>query len=188
MLEPPHQLKENQVPINTTTPTLPLRVQFHPLSFFKFTIYASMGASLEAQATSGPMGGGGGSEMDELKHMLLETNPWLLAVTILVTLLHTVFEFLAFSSDVQHWRKKDKDLVGVSLRTILTNVFVQVSATRVEKDLLADATLQLVIMLYLQDSSEETSFMVLAGQGMCVDRDFFCSSRLTDDDPQRPPH
>ena len=59
------------------------------------------------------------------------------------------FEFLAFSSDVSHWRKKDKDLVGVSLRTILTNCFVQ-----------------LVVLLYLHDSSEETSFMILAGQGM----------------------
>lgn len=40
------------------------------------------------------------------------------------------FEFLAFSSDVSHWRKKDKDLVGVSLRTIVTNVVVQVSITQ----------------------------------------------------------
>jgi hypothetical protein len=48
------------------------------------------------------------------------------------------FEFLAFTSDVSHWRKKDKDLVGVSLRTILTNCVVQ-----------------LIIMLYLQDSSTE---------------------------------
>lgn len=84
-----------------------------------------MSASFDAQTAQA---GGTGAEMDEIKHMLLETNPWLLGTTILVTILHMVFEFLAFSSDVQHWRKKDKDLVGVSLRTILTNVFVQVSA------------------------------------------------------------
>jgi hypothetical protein len=119
------QLKENQHPINSTTTRLPLRVQYHPLTFFKFTIYASMSASFDAQTAQA---GGTGAEMDEIKHMLLETNPWLLGTTILVTILHMVFEFLAFSSDVQHWRKKDKDLVGVSLRTILTNVFVQVSA------------------------------------------------------------
>jgi hypothetical protein len=59
------------------------------------------------------------------------------------------FEFLAFSSDVSHWRKKDRDLVGVSLRSIVTNVVVQ-----------------LIILLYLHDSAEETSFMILASQGM----------------------
>jgi len=36
------------------------------------------------------------------------------------------FEFLAFKSDVGHWRKTDKNLVGVSLRSIITNVVTQV--------------------------------------------------------------
>jgi hypothetical protein len=113
----------------------------------KFGIFSTMTASMEQQASAQ----GSGAEMDEVKRMLTETSPWLLITTALVTLLHTVFEFLAFSSDVSHWRKKDKnqDLVGVSLNTILTNCFVQ-----------------LVILLYLQDSSEETSFMILFGQGM----------------------
>lgn len=62
---------------------------------------------------------GQGGELDEVKRMLIETNPILLVTTFLVTILHTVFEFLAFSSDVSHWRKK-KELVGVSVRTILT--------------------------------------------------------------------
>lgn len=34
------------------------------------------------------------------------------------------FEFLAFTSDVKHFRTK-KDMVGVSVRTILANVFTQ---------------------------------------------------------------
>jgi hypothetical protein len=38
------------------------------------------------------------------------------------------FEFLAFKSDVGHWRKTDKNLVGVSLRSIITNVVTQVSS------------------------------------------------------------
>lgn len=33
---------------------------------------------------------------------------------------------LAFTNDVAHWRQK-KEMVGVSLRSILVNVFVQVS-------------------------------------------------------------
>jgi len=40
------------------------------------------------------------------------------------------FEFLAFKSDVGHWRKTDKNLVGVSLRSIITNVVTQVGPAR----------------------------------------------------------
>lgn len=138
-------LRENMMPINSTTPKLPLTLNYHALSSIKFGIFSTMTASMEQTATTQ----GSGAEMDEVKRMLTETSPWLLITTAIVTLLHTIFEFLAFSSDVSHWRKKDKDLVGVSLNTILTNCFVQ-----------------LIILLYLHDSSEETSFMILFGQGM----------------------
>jgi hypothetical protein len=140
-------LKENLVPINATTDRLPLRVTYHAISHMKFNIFASLTASFEQSAQAQ----GTGAELDEVKRMLVETNPVLLVTTALVTVLHMVFEFLAFSSDVAHWRKKGKenDLVGVSLRTILTNCFVQ-----------------LVILLYLHDSSEETSLMILFTQGI----------------------
>lgn len=62
--------------------------------------------------------------MDEVKRMLTETNPILLITTVIVSLLHMAFEMLAFTSDISHWRNK-KQLVGVSVRTILTNCFVQ---------------------------------------------------------------
>ncbi|OCF30500.1 cleft lip and palate associated transmembrane protein [Kwoniella heveanensis BCC8398] len=139
-------MKESLYPINETTKTLPLHVSYYAISSWKMQILATMTASFEQAATQQ---GGGGVEFDEIKRTLTETSPWLLITTAIVTLLHTVFEFLAFSSDVSHWRKKDKDLVGVSLNTILTNCFVQ-----------------LVILLYLHDSSEETSFMILFGQGI----------------------
>ncbi|RXK41373.1 cleft lip and palate associated transmembrane protein [Tremella mesenterica] len=138
-------LRENMLPINDTSYQLPLHVSYAPITNWKFHLFATMTQSFEQAAQQQ----GGGQEMDEVKRMLTETSPWLLITTAIVTLLHTVFEFLAFSSDIGHWRKKDKDLVGVSLRTILTNCFVQ-----------------LVILLYLHDSSEETSFMILFGQGI----------------------
>ena len=138
-------LRENLAPINETSYTLPLYVNYHAMSSMKFQVFAAMTQSFEQAAQQQ----GTGAEMDEVKRMLTETSPWLLITTGIVTVLHMVFEFLAFSSDVSHWRKKDRDLVGVSLNTILTNCFVQ-----------------LVILLYLQDSSEQTSFMILFGQGM----------------------
>lgn len=140
-------LKEHLVQINETTKQLPLHISYHAISNMKFSIFASLTASFE-QASQQQ---GSSAEFDEVKRMLTETNPILLVTTALVTVLHMLFEFLAFSSDVSHWKKKDKnnDMVGVSLNTILTNCVVQ-----------------LVVLLYLHDSSEETSWMILFTQGI----------------------
>src|ERR1700683_4673055 len=72
--------------INTTTPTLPLRITFQPMSYFKFQIFASMSQGFDEAAKKK----GGGAELDEVKRMLVETNPWLLGVTALVSVLHMV--------------------------------------------------------------------------------------------------
>ena len=90
---------------------------------------------------------GGTADLDEFKRVILETNPVLLITTVLVTILHMLFEMLAFKSDVSHWRNK-KNQVGVSLRTIITNVVVQ-----------------LITTLYLFDNSTDTSWMILFSQG-----------------------
>jgi len=105
-------------------------------------MYASFGAGFDDAAKQQ-----GAAEVDEIKRMLVETNPYYLAVTAIVSILHVVFEWLAFSADVSHWRKKN-ELVGVSVRTIMANVVVQA-----------------IILLYLLDNSVETSWMILFGQG-----------------------
>ncbi|KAH9077144.1 cleft lip and palate associated transmembrane protein [Lactarius deliciosus] len=136
-------LKSQYVEINDTTTTLPLQVIFQPMSYFKFQLFASM--TFGFQEAVKQQGSGSSAEIDEVKRMLIETNPWFLGLTGIVSVLHVVFEMLAFKSDVSHWRKKD-ELTGVS---IVTNVFVQ-----------------LVILLYLIDNNTDTSWMILMGSGM----------------------
>ena len=94
--------------------------------------------------------GGDGSEFEEFKRVLVDTNIYLLSTTAIVSVLHMIFEMLAFKSDISHWRNK-KDNVGISVRTILANVFMQT-----------------IIFLYLMDNSEGTSWMILFGQGMGI--------------------
>ena len=139
-------LKEHMHPINETLTTLPLHIHLYQQSWFKFQTLAALTDSFDKQAA----GGAAGSEIDMFKTMLLETNPWFLALTIVVSLLHSLFELLAFSSDVRHWKNKD-DLAGVSVGSIVTNVVVQ-----------------LIITLYLLDNNEDTSWMILAGQAVGV--------------------
>ncbi|TFK66574.1 cleft lip and palate associated transmembrane protein [Pluteus cervinus] len=140
-------LREHYTELNSTTPTLPLKITFQPMSFMKFQIFASMTQGFREAAKQ--QGGAAASELDEVKRMFLETNPWFLGLTGFVSILHVVFEMLAFKSDVSHWRQK-KEMVGVSVR-IITNVFVQI-----------------VILLYLIDNNENTSWMILMGSGMGV--------------------
>ncbi|KAH7887397.1 cleft lip and palate transmembrane protein 1-domain-containing protein [Phlebopus sp. FC_14] len=140
-------LRSHLTEINATTHNLPLEITFQPMSFFKFQLFASMTHGFDEAVKQ--QGSGAGAELDEVKRMLLETNPWFLGLTGLVSVLHVVFEMLAFKSDVSHWRQQ-KELVGVSVR-IITNVFVQT-----------------VILLYLIDNNTDTSWMILLGSGMGV--------------------
>lgn len=108
-----------------------------------------MDESFKAQA-SNPTGASSGGELEEFKRILMDTNIYLLATTFIVSILHMIFEGLAFKNDISHWRNK-KDNVGISVRTILANVFMQT-----------------VILLYLFDNNENTSWMILGGQAFGI--------------------
>lgn len=151
------QLKSHMTEMNTTHPidTLPINVNIATLNNWQFSIMASMDEGMKETARKSARGettpgGGDGSEMEMIKETLLDTNPWLLGTTVFASVLHMIFELLAFKSDVTHFRKK-KDNVGVSVRTILSNVIMQ-----------------LIIFLYLMDNNESTSWMILFGQGMGI--------------------
>ena len=150
------QLKSHMVEFNSTVQAVPLRLTLNNLASWKFNMLASLDDNSKQNARraafggSQTPGGGDGSEFELFKEILLDTNIWLLGTTGVVTVLHMLFETLAFKSDISHWRKK-KDVIGTSVRTILANVFMQT-----------------VIFLYLADNSENTSWMILASQGFGI--------------------
>eukprot|EP00158_Paraphelidium_tribonemae_P005729 Partr_v1_DN27494_c1_g4_i1_m72462 putative cleft lip and palate len=125
-------------PINSTVTSLPLSLSISPLSFWKFQMMLQMDQSFHSQQS---MMGVKSSEVDQIKRMLFETNPWLLGITFAVSLLHSLFDFLAFKNDVQFWRERE-NLEGLSLRSIALNI-----------------SFQLIVLLYLADN--DTSWMIL---------------------------
>ncbi|VDC07280.1 unnamed protein product [Peniophora sp. CBMAI 1063] len=141
-------LRSHLIELNETTTKLPLQVTYQALSYMKFQLFASLTAGFDQAAQQ--QGGASGAELDEIKRVLLETNPWYLGLTGLVSVLHVVFEMLAFTSDVSHWKNK-QELVGVSVRSIIINVITQI-----------------IVLLYLVDNNEETSWMILMSSGMGV--------------------
>ena len=80
-------------------------------------------------------------EGEEMRRMFLDTHPYLLYATSVVSLLHIVFDFLAFKNDIAFWEGR-KSFEGLSLRYTLVN-----------------ALSQIVVVLYL--ANEKTSKLVL---------------------------
>lgn len=74
--------------------------------------------------------------------MICETNVILLSVTMIVSILHTIFDILAFKNDIQFWKGRGSRLEGLSIRSIMLN-----------------AGSQLIIFLYLLE--EETNMLIL---------------------------
>lgn len=83
--------------------------------------------------------------MDEIKRIFLEGNPYFLAITMVVSLLHTVFDMLAFRSDIGFW-SKNKSMEGLSARTVIIN-----------------ACCQVVVFLYILNN--ETSMLIIGSVG-----------------------
>ncbi|VDM37406.1 unnamed protein product [Toxocara canis] len=111
------------MPINETVRELNFTLTYAPLSLFKWQLYASQQMRGKwSQLLGGDIFEEGDDDQDSIKQALLETNPILLAVTIIVSILHTIFEFLAFKNDIQFWRSR-KSLEGLSVRSVLFNVF-----------------------------------------------------------------
>uniref|UniRef100_A0A8D0MFA1 CLPTM1 regulator of GABA type A receptor forward trafficking n=1 Tax=Sus scrofa TaxID=9823 RepID=A0A8D0MFA1_PIG len=133
-------LQKDYYPINESLASLPLRVSFCPLSLWRWQLYA-------AQSTKSPWNFLGDElyeqsdeEQDSVKVALLETNPYLLALTIVVSIVHSVFEFLAFKNDIQFWNSR-QSLEGLSVRSVFFGVFQS-----------------FVVLLYILDN--ETNFVV----------------------------
>lgn len=76
-----------------------------------------------------------------IRETLLETSPWLLVLTMIVSLLHSLFDILAFRNDINFWKNK-KNMVGMSVRSLGMN-----------------CVFQTIILLYLFDN--DTSYLIL---------------------------
>jgi hypothetical protein len=136
-------LRDDLVPVNASLPELTLHFELSATPAWKHLVLSQLEQSFSMQRSLGAMGDG---ESDDVKRIFIESNPWFLALTMAVSLLHSVFDMLAFKNDIGFW-KSNKSMRGLSARTILIN-----------------AGCQLVIFLYLLDN--DTSMVVLFSTGV----------------------
>eukprot|EP00611_Tribonema_gayanum_P019977 TRINITY_DN3568_c0_g1_i2.p1 TRINITY_DN3568_c0_g1~~TRINITY_DN3568_c0_g1_i2.p1 ORF type:complete len:609 (-),score=126.44 TRINITY_DN3568_c0_g1_i2:291-2117(-) len=127
------------MPINDTLSSLPLHLTVEPVGLPRWQLMQALQGAL---ATQKEAFGFSDKDIDEMRRMIIDTNLYLLAVTMVVSMLHLLFEFLAFKSDVQFW-KKNKSLRGLSVGSIA-----------------AELVFQAVIVLYLIE--DDSSILVTA--------------------------
>ncbi|XP_020253046.1 cleft lip and palate transmembrane protein 1 homolog isoform X1 [Asparagus officinalis] len=141
-------LRDKLIALNDTVTELPLNLEVGPISMTKWQLFLQIEQSFQVHRSYGSMLEG---EADELKRVFLEGNPYLLVVTMVVSLLHSVFDFLAFKNDIQFWNK-NKSMEGLSAKSVVVS-FIS----------------QLIVFLYLLDN--DTSWMILAssGVGCCIE-------------------
>lgn len=109
-------------------------------------------------------------EQDSVKEAFLETSPYLLAITVVVSITHSIFEFLAFkngkysamtmlrlfiksfiTSDIQFWKNRTS-LEGLSVRSVFFNVFQSV-----------------IVLLYVIDNDTNTIIKISVGIGLIIE-------------------
>lgn len=134
-------LNQDYMPLNSSTKVLNLTLVYAPLSMFRWQMYAAQGMRNRWYSVLGEdFIENSDEDQDSLKQAFLDTNPYLLGITIVVSIVHSVFEFLAFKNDIQFWRNR-KSLEGLSVRSVFFNVFQS-----------------LIVLLYVLDN--ETNFVV----------------------------
>ncbi|DBB17996.1 hypothetical protein WJX82_010310 [Trebouxia sp. C0006] len=141
-------LKDYLIPMNESVTEVPLSFTLSSMTLWKFTLFSQMDQAFGKQQSWGAMGEG---ESDEFKRVLLEGNPYFLALTFSVSLLHSVFDFFAFKNDIGFWKNK-KSVEGLSVRSIGLN-----------------AIMQLIIFLYLLDNETSTVVLFSAGIGCAIE-------------------
>jgi hypothetical protein len=141
------QGNDNELQIDNGSPlkVLNYTISYAPTSIIRWQMQRQIDLQWKQQEN---MGLSTRSQNDTTKRLILETNPYLLVLTLCVSLLHSVFEFLAFKNDISHWKSLEHGK-GMSIRTLFYN-----------------AISQTIIFLYLLDN--DTSYVILMSTGFNV--------------------
>lgn len=127
---------DKYIPVNGTVTSLPLKITFDRsdmdmgsagstatsggLSPARWRLLTHFSKAIESQAQLGFEQ----SDIDDVRRLVADTNVTLLAITMLASALHLLFEFLTFKSEVNFWNN-NKDLTGLSVRALFLDMIGQ---------------------------------------------------------------
>eukprot|EP00795_Rhopilema_esculentum_P001508 gene1508-15950_t len=131
-----------RVPVNESTKSVEVLLEYKPVSIGRLRLWMTVEQSLSRMKEFGFTD----KDMNELKGIFTDTNLYFLGLTFAISVLHLLFDFLAFKNDINFWKNK-KSMEGLSLRVVLWRCCSTA-----------------IIFLYLLD--EKTSLLVLVPAGI----------------------
>lgn len=139
--------RDHLVPLNLTNPpkSFDVKLGFRSASLGMSRVHFLIENNFQALQRPDALLKVSEEEIDNMRQMFFEVAPTLLALTFLAAFLHLLFDFLAFKSDVSHWRSKDT-LAGTSKASVVFSTIASILSA-----------------LYLLDKRHETSVLVLIG-------------------------
>lgn len=125
--------------------------QFGLMSAARWRFQRHMEQAFEQNAK---MFGEDSEEMLQMRDLFANTNGYLLATTLIVSILHMVFEILAFKHDVAFWQNCDVDTLNkyMSVKSIVVGIFTQI-----------------VLLLYLWDESANILVLITSVASILID-------------------
>lgn len=144
-------LQRDYQPINDSVKSVHLSLTYQPIGLMKWQLYAAQGMQNKWTSMMGSDASDNEDEQDYVKEALLDTSPILLGLTVVVSIAHSVFEFLAFKNDIQFWKDR-KSLEGLSVRSVFFNMFQSV-----------------VVLLYVLDNDTSTLIRFSIGIGLLIE-------------------
>jgi len=137
------------LPLNDTLARLPLHLSLATLSPQRHRLLQQFSQSMDDPTWIGnthleP------NDVDDMRRLISDTNVPLLAVTLVASMLHLLFEYLTLSSDMKFWHGNER-LAGLSVRALY-----------------GDLLCQLVVLLFLLESGASLLVTVPALGGIAV--------------------
>jgi len=134
----------DQIEIKSNNESLYFTVNYRPLSIGKLRMLISGQASFQQFQQLGFTE----KDFDEVKGIYTDTNFYFLILTVFVSTIHLLLDFLSFKNDISFWKSRDS-MVGLSTKTVIWRCISQT-----------------IIFFYLFD--EKTSMLVLLPSGFGV--------------------
>jgi len=140
--------QQEMVQVNVTNAeALPLEFAVDTMALPRWMVQEFFDQGLESHRRAGVLQE---EDLDDVKRMITAISPMVLAVTILVSVVHVMFDVLAFKAEIGYWRALSSAR-GVSTRSLV----------------LATAS-QAVIFLYLVDQDATKLVVLPTGVGVLV--------------------
>lgn len=110
---------DDYILLNDTVTSLPLTISYAPQTLLRWQWMIDLSAAF---MHGNPVVAA--DDAEDMRRMFLDTHPYLLYATSIVSILHILFDILAFKNDIAFWRNR-KSFEGLSLRYLFASAFSQ---------------------------------------------------------------